>query len=83
MIQGNSAVRLVEDVDVDATRMDTITVATGRVFPVCNYAEEDSRVWLTIQSISGRTTPAGYSKNLLIDCVIFEPHPTEGTSDEN
>lgn len=83
MIQGNSAVRLVEDVDVDATRMDTITVATGRVFPVCNFGEEDSRVLLTIQSISGRTTPAGYSKNLLIDCVIFEPHPTEGTSDEN
>lgn len=83
MIQGNSAVYLVREVDVDATRMDTVTVAEGRVFPVCNYGEEDARVLLTLQSISGRTTPAGYSKNLLVDCVIFEPHPTEGTSDDN
>lgn len=73
MISRSNAVSLCSNVDVDATRMDTITVATGRTFPVCNYGEEDSRVVLTIQSIRGNSIPTGYTKNLLIDCIIFEP----------
>ena len=84
MIEGSNAVTLCTDVDVDATRMDTITVKEGFVSPVCNYGEEDSRVLLTIQSIKGRTVPVGYSKDLAIGCVIFEPRHTSGSgSDEN
>ena len=84
MIEGSNAVTLCTDVDVDATKMDTVTVATGFESPVCNYGEEDPRVLLTIQSIKGRTVPDGYSKDLAIDCVIFEPRPTSGSgSDEN
>ena len=64
--------------------MDTVTVTTGFKFPVCNFEEEDPRVLLTIQSIKGRTVPDGYSKDLAIDCVIFEPRPTSSSgSDEN
>ena len=78
MIEGSNAVTLCTDVDVD------VTVATGFESPVCNYGEEDPRVLLTIQSIKGRTVPDGYSKDLAIDCVIFEPRPTSGSgSDEN
>ena len=73
MITGSNAVTLCSSVDVDATKMDTITVAEGRSFSVCNYAEEEERVVLTIQSIRGSTVPDGYTKNLLIDCIIFEP----------
>ena len=84
MIEGSNARTLCTDVDVDATRMDTITVTEGFEFPVSNYGEEDPRVLLTIQSIKGRTVPSGYSKDLAIDCVIFEPRPTSGSgSDEN
>lgn len=84
MIEGSNARTLCTDVDVDATRMDTITVTEGFEFPVSNFGEEDPRVLLTIQSIKGRTVPSGYSKDLAIDCVIFEPRPTSGSgSDEN
>lgn len=84
MIEGSNARTLCTDVDVDATRMDTITVTEGFEFPVSNFGEEDPRVLLTIQSIKGRTVPDGYSKDLAIDCVIFEPRPTSGSgSDEN
>ena len=84
MIEGSNAVTLCTDVDVDATKMDTVTVTTGFKFPVCNFEEEDPRVLLTIQSIKGRTVPDGYSKDLAIDCVIFEPRPTSSSgSDEN
>ena len=82
MIKGTNAITLSENLDVDATKMDTVTVAEGVKFPVCNFAEQDSRVLLTIQSIRGRSAPDGYSQDLLIDCVIFEPRP-EGGNDEN
>ena len=79
ILAANRAQELCSDVDVDASRMDTVTVAEDFVFPVCNYGEEDSRVLLTIQSISGRPTsvPDGYAKELLIDCIILEPHPDD------
>ena len=63
------------DVDVDATKMDTITVVEGQTFPVCNYAEEDPRVILTIRSYQGRANSKdGYTQDLCIDCIILEPH---------
>lgn len=82
MIAGSNAKTLCSDVDVDATKMDTITVAENFEFPVSNYGEDEERVLLTLQSIKGRTTPEGYSKNLVVDCVIFEPRP-ESAGDEN
>ncbi|MCD8317493.1 MAG: hypothetical protein LUC45_00925 [Paraprevotella sp.] len=77
IITDGNAITLCSGVDVDATKMDTVTVASGYTFPVCTYGEEDPSVFLTIQSIQGRTTavPTGYSKDLYIDCVIFEPRP--------
>ena len=70
------------DVEVDATKMDTITVGENVVFPVCNYGEDNPKVELTLRSIQ-RTTPSGYAKPLLIDCIIFEPHPEAASADEN
>ena len=68
--------------EVDATKMDTITVGENVVFPVCNYGEDNPKVELTLRSIN-RTTPSGYAKPLLIDCIIFEPHPEAASADEN
>ncbi len=84
LMENGSPKTLCTDVEVDASKMDTVTVATGVEFPVCNYGEEEPRVLLTLQSIRGRTVPEGFSKDLLIDCVIFEPRPVSGPgSDEN
>ena len=83
MIEGSNAVTLCTDVDVDATKMDTVTVATGlNLRFVTSERKIQSAADHTIYQ--GRTVPDGYSKDLAIDCVIFEPRPTSGSgSDEN
>ena len=72
---------IISNVDVDATKMDTVTVAENFVFPKCSYGEEEASVYLTIQSIRG-TAQAGYAKDLYIDCVIFEPKPEAAAAGE-
>lgn len=84
IMTGTQAQTLMTNHDVDATKMDTVTVATGVEFPVCNYNEVEERVLLTLESIRRTATQNGkYAQEFLVDCVIFEPHPEASEDDGN
>lgn len=84
-LAGRGDIVLCKDKDVDATKMDTITVTEGKYFDgfiVCGYGEDSPRAWLTIQSHRGLKSENGYTGDLAIDCVIFEPHPEAATGND-
>ena len=82
MISPPNAIALLENHDVDATKMDTVTVAEGYTFPICTYGETDPSTYLTIESYYAYMPMDGYSQTLYIDCIILEPKP-EAKEEDN
>lgn len=79
------AVTIGTKIDIDATKMDTLTVNTadayknGIKFPVCNYGEAEARVVLTLQSLKGNDglLKNGYAQELYIDEILLVPRLEE------
>jgi hypothetical protein len=85
MHKPGNAVIIGSNIDVDATKMDTVIINTasayknGVTFPVCNYGEPEARVIVTLQSLKGNNAllKKGYAQDLYIDEIIMIPRIEE------
>ncbi|KAA6302765.1 MAG: hypothetical protein EZS26_000935 [Candidatus Ordinivivax streblomastigis] len=60
-------------IDTNPYTMDTVLIASDFKFPTANYNEEITTVTLKVVSNVGRNETANFSRELLLDCILFEP----------
>jgi hypothetical protein len=60
-------------VDTNPYAMDTVLIASDFKFPVANYGEEITTVTLKVLSNVARSETTIFSRELMLDCILFEP----------
>lgn len=67
----------VATIDVSASKIDTIWVAKGHIFPTCDYFPENvpskAKVSITVSSVVKPSQTATYTRKMYIDCIVVKP----------
>ena len=65
----NKSVNFVTNTD----KMTKVLVTKNFVFPVSEYGMDKPNVTLSVKSNVTQAQTTAYSRDLLLDCIIFEP----------
>ena len=57
----------------DPERVDTIVLAEGFHFPVCNYGQKNSKISVKLACYILARETSSYSREMLLDCIYLRP----------
>jgi len=62
---------------VSASKMDTVWVTKGHIFPKCDYFPDNipskAKVTVNVASVVKPSQTATYTRNMYIDCIVLKP----------
>jgi hypothetical protein len=67
----------VASIDVSASKIDTVWVAKGHIFPKCDYFPDNTpskaKVSITVSSVVKPSQTSTYTRKMYIDCIVVKP----------